>query len=612
MRKYSLSFVVIGLLFSSSVYGGTLASPESGDKIVVNDCKSIGQCETGEYLYNSSTYHNDTQQINVNDSSCTLTHPSVIPMSISLNDCSKSGLGTSIDATFVSANTAPTATNLFLTNTPTSVNKGDTLTLNYTYYDEENNADNSVDVENGTTFKWYKADDSSGTNKSAINGATSNTYTITTSEEGKYIGFSVTPVNTNGTGTETFSTFIEVTDTTAPTIISTTPSDGATEVAITTNIQLMFHEVAEFGSGKIKIVDVTDGNASVEIDVQNHNNQLTIMSVPLPNSTGSALTISPITDLTANKTYRVEIEQGALVDKETTPNLIDANSSVLSFKTPDSIRPNLLSSTPADDATTFNASSNITLTFDENIALGTGSNALILIYELDTDNLVTNIDVTNHNNQLSISNSVLTINLTNDLDFETDYYMSIVGDAITDISNNKNAYMGFSDKTTLNFRTSPPSVDLSSVVTANKWNMIAIPDKRSLNTSDISGATIWSYNNSTSAWEQPTTLTAGKGYWLYTTSEAGYNSISATVVNSTVTDDNTTIKSSGTNAWELVGISKSSNGISWSDIYNQNNTLATGCSYNHIFHYDSANDSWNTTLKVPYLGAVWVQQYYCY
>jgi hypothetical protein len=137
--------------------------------------------------------------------------------------------------------------------------------------------------------------------------------------------------------------------------------------------------------------------------------------------------------------------------------------------------------------------------------------------------------------------------------------------------------------------------------------MVSVPDERNVSVSNLSGATIWTFNNSTNQWEQPSTLTAGKGYLLYTSSSIGL--VSADKVSSTITSDYTTIQNiENNNTWTLVGISKSTTGISWKDIYNPTNTLKSGCSYTQIFYYDSVNSTWNTSTNIPYQAGIWVKQ----
>jgi hypothetical protein len=92
-------------------------------------------------------------------------------------------------------NTAPTASNVANTGT---LKEGQTLTGTYTYVDAESNA------ESGSTFKWYRSDNASGLNKSAIASASSTTYVLTASDVNKYISFEVTPRDgsLNGTAVE--------------------------------------------------------------------------------------------------------------------------------------------------------------------------------------------------------------------------------------------------------------------------------------------------------------------------------------------------------------------------------------------------------------------------
>lgn len=97
-----------------------------------------------------------------------------------------------------SGNVVPTAAPTF----SGTLNISENLTASSGY------ADADGDLEGTTTYKWYRADDVSGTGEAAIVGATSSTYTLTTADEGKYIRVGVVPVAATGTspGVETFST----------------------------------------------------------------------------------------------------------------------------------------------------------------------------------------------------------------------------------------------------------------------------------------------------------------------------------------------------------------------------------------------------------------------
>jgi len=75
------------------------------------------------------------------------------------------------------------------------------LAGDYTY------ADADSDDESGTTFKWYRATDSSGTGAAAISGAEEINYTLTSDDLGKYICFEVTPKDGTDNGTAVKSSY---------------------------------------------------------------------------------------------------------------------------------------------------------------------------------------------------------------------------------------------------------------------------------------------------------------------------------------------------------------------------------------------------------------------
>ena len=88
-------------------------------------------------------------------------------------------------------NAAPVATNVQISGT---AQVGQTLIGSYTY------SDVNGDLEGVSTFKWYRSDDAAGTNKAAISGATTLTYTLQAADSGKYISFEVTPAALTGAG----------------------------------------------------------------------------------------------------------------------------------------------------------------------------------------------------------------------------------------------------------------------------------------------------------------------------------------------------------------------------------------------------------------------------
>ena len=86
-------------------------------------------------------------------------------------------------------NTVPTASAVSFSG---SLNVGVELVATYTYQDAES------DLEDSSIFQWYRADDASGTNETAITGEITLNYTLTSTDDTKYISFGVTPIAATG------------------------------------------------------------------------------------------------------------------------------------------------------------------------------------------------------------------------------------------------------------------------------------------------------------------------------------------------------------------------------------------------------------------------------
>ncbi|MNK80699.1 Cellulosome-anchoring protein precursor [compost metagenome] len=116
------------------------------------------------------------------------------------------GAAVESDATakVVPAAAAPTVSSVSVTGTAVA---GQTLTGSYSYEDVNG------DQESGSTYQWYRSDDSAMTaNHTLIAGATNRTYTLQAADVGKYISFQVTPRNgavpTTGAAVESAATIL--------------------------------------------------------------------------------------------------------------------------------------------------------------------------------------------------------------------------------------------------------------------------------------------------------------------------------------------------------------------------------------------------------------------
>ncbi|WP_305982873.1 BspA family leucine-rich repeat surface protein [Roseivirga thermotolerans] len=193
-------------------------------------------------------------------------------------------------------NTAPVASSVSIAG---SLEANLELTGSYDYSDADS------DAESGSTLQWYVADDASGANRTAISGATSGTYTLTSSEVGKYITFAVTPNDGTDAGTQTFATYTgPVVAAVVPTVISTIPADGSVDVAKDANLSFTMSETVTKGTGNITLTPAT-GTATV-IDVT--SNEVAI--------SGADVTINPDSDLLEGQFYTVTFDASAFVDAD--------------------------------------------------------------------------------------------------------------------------------------------------------------------------------------------------------------------------------------------------------------------------------------------------------
>lgn len=124
---------------------------------------------------------------------------------------------------------------------------------------------------------------------------------------------------------------------------------------------------------------------------------------------------------------------------------------------PDLIAPQLTSLNPANGASGVSNTANLELSFDEEVALGSG---VIFIRNL-TDESESTIDVTDAS-QVSVAGQVVSIDPDGGLAFDTDFAVRIADTAITDLAGN--GFGGIDDDTTWAFTTaSAPAVPLAVI-----------------------------------------------------------------------------------------------------------------------------------------------------
>ncbi|MFD2826816.1 beta strand repeat-containing protein [Leeuwenhoekiella polynyae] len=208
--------------------------------------------------------------------------------------------GNEVSFTTNSPNTPPTATSVTFSGT---LQVGQTLTGNYTYSDSDS------DSESGSTYTWYRADDASGSNKTAISGGTNQTYTLVTADEGKYISFEVTPSDGTDAGTasqsspqgpvnpqqlssQTVFDWETATDN-GTSITQTVNGITATVTNASTNIDLVYGEGFAGSSGVVIYNPSPNQDSSITVSFSQAVDLKSIFALDADASVGSTWTFTP-------------------------------------------------------------------------------------------------------------------------------------------------------------------------------------------------------------------------------------------------------------------------------------------------------------------------------
>jgi methionine-rich copper-binding protein CopC len=289
------------------------------------------------------------------------------------------------------------------------------------------------------------------TNKT-INASNNAYWTPANNAYGTLNAFTTTVKDNNGAeSTGAVQATVQVNDVTVPSVSSITISGTPAVTATSVTFVVTFSE---------SVVNVTADDFSL---TSTGTASGTIASVS--SSSGTSINVI-VNSITGTGSIRLDLLSSTNIADVSlnTPPAAYASGSV---HTVDLNGPALSSSIPVDGATGVATSSNITLTFSENIAFGTGN---IQIIDLTDGSSTVTINAASPGTQASISNNILTLNPASDLEEVTDYAIQIDATAIDDIYSN--SYAGISDNTTLNFQVADitPPVLLSSTPSDNATN----------------------------------------------------------------------------------------------------------------------------------------------
>ena len=232
---------------------------------------------------------------------------------------------------------------------------------------------------------------------------------------------------------------LDTDDTKAPEILTTSPTDNEDGVPTDSVITVTFDEAIIPSFGSITLTDTDDGSDTRTIPVT--DNQI--------NFEANLLTINLSNELDKLTTYAVQINAGVITDLLGNPfaGIISPTEFNFTTASDDNDAPVISTLSPSDNASGVGINTNIVIEFNENILAGVGS---ILITDSDDGSGTLNIDI--GDDQVSISGSTLSINLSSNLESSTNYNIQMEEGVVTD--NVGNDFPGISSPGSFNFTTS--------------------------------------------------------------------------------------------------------------------------------------------------------------
>lgn len=207
-------------------------------------------------------------------------------------------------------------------------------------------------------------------------------------------------------------------DETPPQLVSLSPQNGATDVAVGTTLSLNFDEPIKAGNGNVIL---RQDQTVVETFLASSGN-----------FDGSTVTFTPAAPLDSNTPYFVIVEATAIQDLADNPFPGLLNPTDWTFATaPLDETPPSPTLFPLDDSAAFVATASPTLTYDEPVVLGSGlieifdgAHALIESFDVETSPRVT------------LVGNALRIDPTDSLDVDSDYYIVVPLGVVVDLAGN--------------------------------------------------------------------------------------------------------------------------------------------------------------------------------
>ena len=229
-----------------------------------------------------------------------------------------------------------------------------------------------------------------------------------------------------------------------PQAITFSPTDGSSDNALDTNIVITYNSDVQKGSGNITL---REGSASGTVI------QTIAVSSGTVSISGGAVTINPSSDLPTGKDIYVVVDEGAF-----TSSALGSGTDLLDTYNFTTGPITVSSFSPSDGATGQSISTNIVITFSENITKGSG-NITLRAGNPSSGTIRQTIDVTS--GAVSVSGTQATINPPSDLEYEEDTYIVVAAGCFR--NSDGDVASGNAIINTYNFTTEPDAPPLGSV-----------------------------------------------------------------------------------------------------------------------------------------------------
>lgn len=316
---------------------------------------------------------------------------------------------------------------------------------------------------------------------------------------------------------------------TGPSILSVSPSDNATNVAVDANFIITFDKTVRKGSGSptITIYKASDNTEYESIAVSSSR-------VSINSASANVVTVNPSKDLALGTAYYITLDPGAFASTddggEYTGMMGSAAWNFTTVQFVDQTKPTLSSHAPAQSGTNVSINTTLTLNFSEPVYSDTGT---ITIRDVTNSNYTQTFAVTS-SYVTGISTSSITITPPQGLQSNHTYEILVPSTAFVDASGNR--YDGLSTND-WRFVTAGPPIGTPTFLPADNAYAVSVDTNLSLTFAQpvskgsgylyikkiadnsivqqvsVTSSSV-SVSGSTVTWDPSSNLTANTGYYI--------------------------------------------------------------------------------------------------